>query len=45
LARLDEQAADLSLRVVRQLLQPVGSNVLLDNAVSPSLIGFGVRAQ
>jgi hypothetical protein len=45
LARLDEQATDLSLCIIRQLLQPVGSNVLLDNAVSPSLIGFGVSAQ
>jgi hypothetical protein len=45
LARLDEQAADLPLCIIRQLLQPVGSNILLDNAVGPSLIGFSIRAQ
>jgi hypothetical protein len=45
LARLHKQTADLSLCIVRQLLQPVGSNVLFNNAVSPSLIGFGEGAQ
>jgi len=45
LARPDEQATDLTLGIIRQLLQPVGSNVLRDNAISPSLIGFGVGAQ
>jgi hypothetical protein len=45
LARLDEQATDLTLGIIRQLLQPVGSDVLLDNAVSPPLIRFNVSAQ
>src|SRR5215218_312151 len=44
-ARLDEQATDLTLGIIREPLQPVGSNILLDDAVSPPLIGFGVRAQ
>jgi hypothetical protein len=45
LAPLDDQPTDLTLRIIRKLLQSMGSNVLLDNAASPSLIGFGVRAQ
>jgi hypothetical protein len=35
----------LTLGIVRQLLQPVGSNVLLDDAISPSLIRFDASAQ
>jgi hypothetical protein len=45
LARLDDQATDLTLRIVRQLLQSVGGNVGLDNAVSPPLIRFSIRTQ
>ena len=43
--RLGKQATDLTLSVIRQLLQPVGGNVLLDNAVCPSLTGFDLNAQ
>jgi hypothetical protein len=44
-ARLDEQTADLPLRIIGQLLQSMGSNVLLDRAVRPPLIELSVSAQ
>ena len=45
IAILGEQAADLTFSVIRQLLQPVGSDILLDNAVGPSLPGFDLNTQ
>jgi len=45
LARLKKQTTDLTLCIIRQLLQPVGGNVLLNNAVGPSLTGFDLSAQ
>jgi hypothetical protein len=45
LARSGEQAADLTLGIVRQVLQPVVGNVSLNNAASPSFTGLDVSAQ
>jgi hypothetical protein len=45
LASFSEQAANLALCIVRQVLQPVVGNVPLDNAASPSLTGFDVSTQ
>jgi hypothetical protein len=45
LARFSEQAANLTLGIVGQFLQPVGGNIRLGNAVRVSLTGFDVRAQ
>ena len=36
---------DLKFCIVRQLLQPMSGNVLLNNAVGPPLAGFDVSAQ
>jgi hypothetical protein len=45
LARSGEQAANLALGIVRQVLQPAVGNVGLDNATSLSLTGFKVSTQ
>jgi hypothetical protein len=45
LARPGEQAANLTLGIVREFVQPVVGNVRLDNAISASLGGFEVDAQ
>jgi hypothetical protein len=45
LARPGEQASDLTLGIVGQVLQPVVGNVCVNNAAGLSFAGFDVRAQ